>query len=139
MGMGTGIRNSLRILLVEDDADSREALRRLLCGQGHEVHPAHDFGAAMDVVSREPIDLLVSDIGLPGRDGCELMKAVKRLYNVPGIALTAYVSEEDEARCLAAGFAHYIDKPVKFSDVLDAVSAFSRRAEVRTAPAAPTS
>lgn len=128
--MGLGAGQTLRILLVEDDADSREALRRLLCGQGHCVHPVHDFGSAMDIASREPIDLLVSDIGLPGKDGCELMKTVKKLYDVPGIALTAYVSEEDEARCLAAGFARYIDKPVKFSDVLDAVSSFPRRADV---------
>jgi two-component system CheB/CheR fusion protein len=131
MGMGTG--NGLRILLVEDDADSREALRRLLSAQGHSVHPVHDFGSALDIASREPIDLLVSDIGLPGRDGCELMKIVKKLYDVPGIALTAYVSAEDEARCLAAGFARYIDKPVKFSDVLEAVSAFPRRADTPAA------
>jgi DNA-binding response OmpR family regulator len=132
-GMGTG--SPLRILLVEDDADSREALRRLLSGQGHHVHPVHDFGSAMAIVSSEQIDLLVSDIGLPGKDGCELMKTVKRLYNVPGIALTAYVSEEDEARCLAAGFARYIDKPVKFSDVLAAVSSFTRRADGAAAAA----
>jgi two-component system CheB/CheR fusion protein len=61
--MGTGC--NLRILLVEDDADSREALRRLLSAQGHHVHPVQDYGSAMDVASREPIDLLVSDIGLP--------------------------------------------------------------------------
>jgi CheY-like chemotaxis protein len=130
--LAAGMGSMLRILLVEDDADSREALRRLLTGQGHHVHPVHDFGSALDIVSREPIDLLVSDIGLPGKDGCELMKAVKKLYNVPGIALTAYVSEEDEARCLAAGFAHYIDKPVKFDDVLAAVARFPRRADVAT-------
>lgn len=128
--MGTGC--NLRILLVEDDADSREALRRLLSAQGHHVHPVQDYGSAMDVASREPIDLLVSDIGLPGRDGCELMRAVKSLYDLPGIALTAYVSEEDEARCLAAGFARFIDKPVKFSDVLEAVSSFERRADITT-------
>jgi CheY-like chemotaxis protein len=57
------------------------------------------------------------------------MRAVKKLYDLPGIALTAYVSEEDEARCLAAGFTRYIDKPVKFSDVLDAVSSFPRRTD----------
>jgi CheY-like chemotaxis protein len=128
--MGTG--SNLRILLVEDDADSREALRRLLSGQGHHVHSVDNYGSAMDVASREPIDLLVSDIGLPGRDGCELMKAVKSLYGLPGIALTAYVSEEDEARCLAAGFARFIDKPVKFDDVLKAVSNFERRADIAT-------
>lgn len=127
------MENRLRILLVEDDADSREALCRLLAGQGHHVHSVHDFGSAMDIAAREQIDLLVSDIGLPGKDGCELMKTVKKLYDVPGIALTAYVSEEDEARCLAAGFAHYLDKPVKFSDVLEAVSTFSRRADQPTA------
>jgi CheY-like chemotaxis protein len=60
------------------------------------------------------------------------MKAIKSLYDLPGIALTAYVSEEDEARCLAAGFARYIDKPVKFSDVLEAVSSFERRADITT-------
>jgi DNA-binding response OmpR family regulator len=98
--------NNLQILLVEDDADSREALCRLLAGQGHRVHPVHDFGSALDIASREPIDLLVSDIGLP------------------------FVSEEDEARCLAAGFAHYLYKPVKFSDVLEAVSSFPRRADI---------
>ena len=124
-----GMGSMLRILLVEDDVDSREALRRLLTGQGHEVHPVHDFGSALDIASREPIDLLVSDIGLPGKDGCELMKTVKKLYNVPGIALTAYVSEEDEARCMEAGFAHYIDKPVKFADVLEAVARFPRRVD----------
>ena len=131
--MGTGTGNALRILLVEDDADSREALRRLLIAQGHCVHPVGDFVSAIDVAAREPIDLLVSDIGLPGKDGCELMKAVKKLYGVPGIALTAYVSAEDEARCLDAGFTRYIDKPVKFSDVLDAVSAFPRRGLPATA------
>ncbi|HEV2295282.1 MAG TPA: response regulator [Tepidisphaeraceae bacterium] len=119
----------MRILLVEDDADSREALCRLLAGQGHRVHPVPDFSSAMAIAATEPVDLLVSDIGLPGKDGCELMKTVKRLYDVPGIALTAYVSEEDEARCMAAGFAHYLDKPVKFSDVLEAVSSFTRRAD----------
>jgi CheY-like chemotaxis protein len=127
-----GVNNELRILLVEDDADSREALCRLLKAQGHRVHPASDFGAALDVVAREAIDLVVSDIGLPGKDGCELMRAIKRLYDLPGIALTAYVSEEDEARCLEAGFAHYLDKPVKFSDVLKAVSTFARRADQPT-------
>jgi len=60
------------------------------------------------------------------------MKAVKSLYDLPGIALTAYVSEEDEARCLAAGFARFIDKPDKFSDVLEAVSSFERRADITT-------
>ncbi len=129
-GVNMGMDNNLRILLVEDDADSREALCRLLAGQGHRVHPVHDFGSALDIASREPIDLLVSDIGLPGKDGCELMKAVKKLYDLPGIALTAFVSEEDEARCLAAGFAHYLYKPVKFSDVLEAVSSFPRRADI---------
>ncbi len=114
---------------MEDDADSREALRRLLCGHGHSVHPVHDFASALSTASREPIDLLVSDIGLPGQDGCELMKALKALYNLPGIALTAYVSEKDQARCLAAGFAHCLDKPVKFNDVLQAVSTFPRRAD----------
>ncbi len=126
--MDTGAEKNLRILLVEDDADSREALRRLLSAHGHHVHPVHDFGSALDIASREPIDLLVSDIGLPGQDGCELMRAVKTLYDLPGIALTAYVSAEDEARCLAAGFTRYIDKPVKFSDVLEAVATFPRRA-----------
>jgi two-component system CheB/CheR fusion protein len=130
-----GSAHPLRILLVEDDADSREALRRLLVGQRHEVHCAHDFSSAMEVASREPFDLLISDIGLPGKDGCELMRALKKIYQLPGIALTAYVSHEDEVRCLTAGFSHYIDKPVKFSDVLASVATFPRRAADAAAPA----
>ncbi|MGB7160711.1 MAG: response regulator [Tepidisphaeraceae bacterium] len=123
MGDGQG----LRILLVEDDADSREALRRLLARQGHEVHVSTDYQSALDVASRQTLDVLLSDIGLPGRDGCELMRAVKKLYNMPGVALTAFVSAEDEARCKAAGFAHFLDKPVQFSEVLNVVSKFPRR------------
>jgi len=119
--------HSLRILLVEDDADSREALRRLLARMGHDVHIGVDYESALAVASREPLDVLLSDIGLPGRDGCDLMRDIKKLYDLPGVALTAFVSEEDQARCKAAGFAHFLDKPVQFADVLDVVAKFPRR------------
>ena len=122
-----GDSQPLRILLVEDDPDSREALRRLLARQGHHVQIGVDFQSALDIASREPFDVLLSDIGLPGRDGCELMREVKLRYGVPGVALTAFVSAEDEARCKAAGFDHFLDKPVQFADVLSVVSKFARR------------
>ncbi len=117
----TDARTPIRILLVEDDDDSRQALRRLLVARRYEVHTAEDCRSGLEVAARQVIDLLVSDFDLPDGDGCEVMEAVRRLYNVPGIAVTGYTTEDVRARCMAAGFVTVLAKPVLFETLVKAV------------------
>lgn len=111
----------LHILLVEDDADSRAALRRLLSARRYAVHAAEDCRSALEVLARQPIDVLVSDFDLPDGDGCEVMEVARRLYGAPGIAVTGYTSEDVRVRCLAAGFVAVLTKPVAFETLVKAV------------------
>jgi CheY-like chemotaxis protein len=117
------MNRSLRILLVEDDPDGRDILARLLRRSGHVVEVAADARTALEVVARMPIDVLLSDIGLPEVDGCELMTAVQRLRRTPGIALTGFVDSKEEARCRAAGFGQFLRKPADLKSILDALAA----------------
>ena len=126
MPMSCTIKTPLRILLVEDDPDTRDIVRRLLIRAGYEVLTAADAQAALDVAERNRFDVLLSDVGLPGMDGCALMGAMQRLYGRPGIALTGFVDEKQEGRCRAAGFSRFLAKPARLSDVLDAIDAVGR-------------
>ena len=113
--------NSLRILVVDDDQDTLNVLRRLLAREGHAVVVAKSVAAGVEAARAERVDLLISDIALPDGSGCELMTAVKALHGVPGIALSGYVDDDDKRRAADAGFCVHLDKPVRFDDVLQAI------------------
>ena len=115
--------NSLRILVVDDDQDTLNVLRRLLTREGHAVVVAKSVAAGVEVAQAERVDLLISDIALPDGSGCELMTAVKALHGVPGIALSGYVDERDKQLAAEAGFCVHLDKPVRFDDVIQAIAA----------------
>lgn len=118
--------SELCILLVEDDDDSRQLLQRLLMKQGYTVHAGQDYASALDIAAHQRVDLLISDIGLPDRDGCEVMKAIKRMYAVRGIALTGFDSDEDATRYKAAGFTGFITKPCDLANLLEVVATVVR-------------
>ena len=118
---GAGAVNSLNILVVDDDHDTRNVLRRLLTREGHAVATAETVAAALDLARAERVDLLISDIALPDGHGYDLMTAVKALHGVPGIALSGYVDDDDKRRAADAGFCVHLDKPVRFDDVLQAI------------------
>jgi CheY-like chemotaxis protein len=113
--------NSLRILVVDDDSDTLNSLRRLLTREGHDVLSATSCRAGVEVAQSARIDLLISDIALPDGSGCELMSAVKAIHGVPWIALSGYVDEAAKLRAAQAGFCVHLDKPVRFDDVLQAI------------------
>lgn len=123
-----------RVLLVEDDRDAMAAMAELLRLMGHEVVTARNRDEALAAVGKRAIDLVLLDIGLPGRDGYEI---ATELRNRPGsrrlplVALTGYGREADRARALAAGFDAHISKPVD-PDVL------ATTIEQVTAPHSPT-
>jgi signal transduction histidine kinase len=117
----------VRILVVDDDRDSRTFLGMLLQNQGAIVRTAGSSAEAIDAVRNDPPDVLVSDIAMPGQDGYDLIRCVRELSvadggAVPAVALTAYVRTEDHDAALAAGYQRHIRKPVVISELIAAVA-----------------
>jgi CheY-like chemotaxis protein len=105
----------LRILLVEDHADTLESVTLLLRKFGHEVLTAANCAQARAHAAAQPapsIEAVVGDLGLPDGDGLDLLVELKRQYNCPTIALTAYGMDADLKRCAAAGVDRHLLKPV---------------------------
>lgn len=111
------ITRSLRLLLVDDHADTRHILSRLLGKCGHEVSTADTGQNALKLMETEQFDALISDIGLPDTSGYELVREAKRRQPVQGIALSGFGMEEDVRRSLEAGFDYHLTKPVEFQDL----------------------
>jgi CheY-like chemotaxis protein len=118
-----------RIVLVEDNADSREVVMTLLQMQGHAVTVAADGPSGFEaIVANEP-DIGLLDIGLPGYDGIELASRVRQRENVSRVilvALTGYGMPEDRARALDAGFDAFLVKPFDLSAFAAAVASAER-------------
>ena len=112
-----------RILLVEDHEDTRTTLRRLLSRRGHSVLVASTVEEALSIAAREPVDLLVSDIGLPDGSGLDLMRSMRELYpSIKAIALSGFGLEEDVCQSVRAGFAEHLTKPVNLQQLEDAIA-----------------
>jgi PAS domain S-box-containing protein len=112
---------SLRLLLVEDHADTAHTLGRLLRAAGFYVIAAADVAGAVAVVEREPFDLLVSDLGLPDGTGYDIMQAVRARRGVPGIAMSGFGMDEDIRRSREAGFAEHLVKPIEVTKLIAAI------------------
>jgi signal transduction histidine kinase len=102
----------IRVLLVEDHADTARALSRLLAVSGYAVGTAGTVESALKLAAAEPFDVMVSDIGLPDATGFELMRIVREQFALKGIALTGFGQNDDLARSREAGFADHVVKPV---------------------------
>jgi len=114
-----------RILVVEDEADTRELIAFVLQRQGAEVRVAASAREALIDFTRLKPDLLVSDIGMPDMDGYAFMRQVQTLItpdnSVKAIALTAYAAETDQQQAIAAGFQLHIAKPIDPEALLQAI------------------
>jgi len=105
------------VLLVEDEADARELARTYLADRGARVKSAASVDEALQMLRWFQPDVVVSDIGLPGRDGYELVRELRRsstasCAELPAIALTAFAQREDEERALSAGYQAHLAKPI---------------------------
>jgi len=110
--------DGLRILLVDDEPDAREMLTALLKGYGAEIMSASSSAEALQLIEREDVDIIVSDIGMPHEDGYQFIRQVReqkgnRNSLKPALALTGYTRTADRVRVLAAGFHSHIAKPVE--------------------------
>ena len=117
-----------RVMVVEDNDDTRELLTAALQQAGHEVTASPDGIDAFDAAVRHPPEVMLIDIGLPGRDGYQLARDVRKaLGGQPRlIALTGYGQPEDRRRALDAGFDDHLTKPVDL-DTLEAAVAAGRK------------
>ncbi|WP_158502204.1 PAS domain S-box protein [Vitiosangium sp. GDMCC 1.1324] len=120
-----------RILVVDDETDSRELLTTLLQEGRARVSTAASAAEALELLNREPPELLISDIGMPDMDGYALMQAVRcrpreRGGRVPSVALTAYAREEDKATALRAGFDAHVAKPLEPAELLRVAASLLR-------------
>jgi signal transduction histidine kinase/CheY-like chemotaxis protein len=111
----------LEILLVEDHYDTARVLKRLLDGSGYHVRTADSVNAALAVAASEPVDLLVSDLGLPDGTGFDLMRQLLARRPLKGIALSGFGTDQDIERSREAGFACHLTKPVDFRRLEEAI------------------
>jgi PAS domain S-box-containing protein len=118
----------LRILLVEDHADTAEAMADLLREMGHEVTVAGSVAGGLAAAEGQAgrIDLVLSDLGLPDGTGLDLMTELHGRYGVKGIALSGYGMEEDVRKSLEAGFDRHLTKPVNLQALQTAIQDAAR-------------
>jgi CheY-like chemotaxis protein len=119
--MGIPQHRRCRILLVDDHADTRDLLHRLLSGR-FDVATAGCYGSALAAAEACTPDIVITDIGLPDRDGVALMRELRRRYGVAGIAVTGHPIENATA-FREAGFVNWLRKPIQLDELLDALTA----------------
>ncbi|HRX84252.1 MAG TPA: response regulator [Phycisphaerae bacterium] len=122
----------VRVLVVEDNPDGCELFRRILADAGAAVFTANAVQPALAAIDTFRPDVLVSDIRMPGRDGYDLIRAIRArddaFAKLPAIALTAFARLEDRDRALQAGFRKHLTKPVDEAELLDAVATLAQPA-----------
>jgi CheY-like chemotaxis protein len=115
-----------RLLVVEDDADTREMVGLMLGESGADVVSVDSVAAALDALQSMTPDVLISDIGLADRDGLDLIRAVRQMPGgrgeLPAIALSAFARESDRLAALRAGYDRHVSKPVEPSALRSAIA-----------------
>ncbi|NYE60630.1 PAS domain S-box-containing protein [Duganella sp. 1224] len=120
--------SGLQVLVVDDEADARELIKRILADCNAEVLTAATATEALQLLQHERPDLLVSDLGMPEVDGYGLLDRIRALGparggNLPAIALTAFARSEDRLKALSSGFLAHIAKPVEPNELIAKVAA----------------
>jgi signal transduction histidine kinase/ActR/RegA family two-component response regulator len=124
--------DGIRILVVDDEPDTRELLRTMLASCGAEVTMAASAKLALAEMERSQFDVIVSDIGMPEVDGYELMQRIRCLPverggKTPAVALTAYARPEDRLRALRAGYKMHVSKPIERAELIVVVASIVDR------------
>ena len=105
---------SLRVLIVDDHAETLRVLSALLSKRGHKVSTAGSLQRALEILEGGRFDVLISDIGLPDGDGHELIRAAKGRQALKGIALSGFGMEDDRRNSRESGFDYHLTKPIEF-------------------------
>lgn len=124
--------SGIRVLVVDDEPDTRDLLTFVMEQHGAVVVAAASACEALESLRQSPPDVLVCDIGMPEMDGYTLMRQVRAWSpeqgrQIPAIALTAYAGEMNQKQAFAAGFQMHISKPVEPEAMARAIAALTRR------------
>jgi PAS domain S-box-containing protein len=124
----------VRVLIVDDDSETREMLHAVLIQCAADVSTAASVAEALQEIKRRKPDVLVSDLGMPEQDGYELIRQLREMESrsdrnpTPALALTAYAKAEDRVRALAGGFQVHLSKPVEPAEFVLVVANLAGRA-----------
>lgn len=126
--------DGLRVLVVDDETDTQDLLRAGLDQCGAEVMTTGTAHEALEAMENSEFDVLISDIGMPGQDGYDLIRLVRALPaesggKIPAIALTAYARTSDRMQALRAGYQMHLPKPVELVELVAVVASIVRRGE----------
>ena len=132
MGMRTLDLSGVKVLMVDDEPDGRELVKRVLSECGAVVETAASAQEALSYLESDWPHVIVTDIGMPQMDGYELLRNVRALQRasgryLPAVALTAFARSEDRIRALNAGFALHLSKPVEPSELIATVASVAKR------------
>ena len=120
-----------KVLVVDDEPDARLLIQRLLEDCHASVLTASSAVEALQVLGRDSVDVIVSDIGMPGEDGFSLIRRIRaikdRNASTPAVALTAYARVEDRVKAIQAGFQMHLSKPVEPMELMTMVASLARR------------
>ena len=119
----------IRVLAVDDDADSAEIVKRILSGRGADVRTASSVADATEILRTFTPDVILSDIGMPGQDGYDFIRQLRErpfFAGIPAVALTALARAEDRAGVLNAGFQSHVTKPFAAAEVVAVVRSLGR-------------
>ena len=127
----------VKVLVVDDESDARELVKRVLQECHAEITTASSASDALDLLSEVRPDVIVSDIGMPERDGYEFIRDVRKLSaekggTTPAVALTAFARSEDRTRALMAGYQVHLAKPIEPQELLVTVHSVIGRAGTAT-------
>lgn len=136
--VGDAALAGLRVLVVDDDLDSREVLAALLALRSAQVRSAGSVAEALEALSEWKPHVLVSDIGMPGRDGYDLIREVRSRGcedggQIPAIALTGYAAAQDGERALSAGYHSHMAKPVEPRHLVKLIASLGEGSETSSA------
>lgn len=123
----------LKVLVVDDEADTRELIREVLRECGSEVITSRSAAEALEALEQHKPDILISDLGMPDEDGYTLISKIRALPaerggHIPAAALTAYARAEDRMRVLRSGFQFHLPKPVDSAELVTVIASLAGRA-----------
>lgn len=127
------LEGGLRVLLVEDHADTRMSMEILLKRAGHQVRSAGTAHEAISLAANEKFDVVITDIGLPDRSGTDLMRELHERHGLIGIATSGYGASADATLDLDDGFAYHLIKPIsmpRLRELLREIFAHAQKTQI---------
>jgi CheY-like chemotaxis protein len=123
--------DGVKVLIVDDESDGQALVARVLADRGARCACASDVDEAMGRLAAERFEIVLSDIGMPGKDGYELMRQMRARESeiggpIPAIAITAYARPQDRERSFLAGFQMHLSKPIESRELIAAIASMLR-------------